>query len=349
LTWRPPGPREARERLDPRRSSDPAARAAAHDARLVQPEHHAHRRLEAWAIVAWLIGAAFLALLVYLGVRPGGRGPVLAYTFGRDLIMLLALITFLVGLAWSALHRPFLQRRRMLPFACLVGVIGVAEYPLPYPSSHDGHPSAVCMHLPVDGEWTVFWGGETKDESLLAGYFADRRWGLDLVITKNGMSHDGDGLAARDYYAYDQPVTAPAAGVVAHVSDRAPEMRPGEYDSRVEAFGNYIVLEVAPGEFVFLCHLKQGSIRVHEGERVNVGDPIGHVGSSGYSTATNQPHLALHMQDTPIAGRGEAVPWAFCDYTADGMRVERGLPRGGLAHDGTFLGQRVQALPLPGR
>jgi hypothetical protein len=315
----------------------------------VQPEHRVHRRLEAWAIAAWTIGAAFLALLVYLGVRPGGRGPVLAYTFGRDLIMLLALITFVVGLAWSALHRPFLQRRRMLPFLCLIGVIGVAEYPLPYPSSHDGHPSAVCMRLPVEGEWTVFWGGETKDESLLAGYFADRRWGLDLVITKNGMSHDGDGLAAHDYYAYEQPVSAPAAGTVVHVSDRAPEMRPGEYDSRIEAFGNYVVLEVAPSEYVFLCHLKQGSIRVHQSERVNAGDPIGQVGSSGYSTVTPQPHLALHMQDTPVAGRGEAVPWVFCDYTADGVRVERGLPRGGIARDGTFTGQRVQAQPLAGR
>jgi hypothetical protein len=270
---------------------------------------------------------------------------VLAYNFGRDLLMLLALITLFVGGAWSALHRPFLQRRRLFPFLCLCAVIGVAEYPFPYPSSHEGHESAVCMRLPVEGAWTVFWGGETKEESLLAAYFADRRWGLDLVVTENGMSHSGDGLSFRDYFAYDKRVLAPADGTVVHVSDRAPDVQPGQYDSRIEAFGNYVVLQVADGEFVFLCHLRQGSITVGEGQRVHTGDDLGRVGSSGYSTVTPEPHLAIHMQDTPIAGRGEAVPWGFCDYTADGEHVARGLPRGGIGRDGVFLGQRVQASP----
>jgi hypothetical protein len=312
-------------------------------------EERAHTSIEAWAVGAWFVGAAFLCLLVYLGVRPGGRGPVLAYNLGRDFLMLMALITLLLGLAWSALHRPFVQRRRLFPFLCLCAVIGVAEYPFPYPSSHEGHESAVCMRLPVEGEWTVFWGGETKEESLLSAYFADRRWGLDLVVTENGLSHRGDGLAARDYFAYDKRVLAPADGTIVHMSDRAPDTAPGEYDSRIEAFGNYVVLEVAPQEYVFLCHLRQGTISVHEGQRVSVGEPIGRVGSSGYSTVTPQPHLAIHMQDTPIPRQGEGVPWSFCDYSADSERVSRGLPRGGIARDGVFLGQKVQALPPPGR
>lgn len=312
-------------------------------------QRHKHARLEAWAVVAWIIGLLFLSLLVYLGLRPGGRGPVLAYNLGRDVLMLLAMITLLVGLAWSVLHRPFLQRRRLFPGLCLCAVIGVAEYPFPYPSSHEGHESGVCMRLPVEGEWTVFWGGETKEESLLAAYFADRRWGLDLIVTENGLSHTGDGLSARDYFAYGKSVLAPAAGTIVHVSDRAPDSQPGQYDSRIEAFGNYIVLEVAPTEFVFLCHLMQGSITVREGERVSAGVELGRVGSSGYSTVTPQPHLAIHMQDTPLPGRGEAVPWRFCDYSADGQHVTRGLPRGGIGRDGVFRGQRVQAPALQGR
>jgi hypothetical protein len=306
-------------------------------------------RLEAWAIVAWIVGLLFLVLLLYLGLRPGGRWPVLAYNQGRDLVMLAALLTLFLGLAWSALHRPFLQRRRVFPFLCLCGVIGVAEYPFPYPSSHEGHESAVCMRLPVEGEWTVFWGGETREESLLAAYFADRRWGLDLVVTEDGLSHRGDGLSARDYFAWDKPVFAPADGTVVHVSDQAPDTSPGQYDSRIEAFGNYVVLEVAPGEFVFLCHLRQGSVAVQAGQAVRSGDALGRVGSSGYSTVTPQPHLAIHMQDTPLPGRGEAIPWSFCDYSADGQRVSRGLPRGGIARDGVFLGQKIQALAVAGR
>ena len=79
------------------------------------------------------------------------------------------------------------------------------------------------------------------------------------------------------------------------------------------------------------------------------GELLGRVGSSGYSTVTPQPHLAIHMQDTPLPGRGEAVPWNFCDYSVEGERVSRGLPRGGIGRDGVFLGQKVQPLPPPGR
>jgi hypothetical protein len=343
-------------RDEPRSTSDRArARTAAAPKAADAREPRSHARLEAWSVGAWFVGVLFLVLIVYLGLRPGGSGPVLAYNLGRDLVMLLALITLLLGVAWSALHRPFMQRRRFFPFLCLCAVIGVAEYPFPYPSSHEGHASPVCMRLPVEGEWTVFWGGDTKEESLLSAYFADRRFGLDLVVTENGVSHRGDGLAASDYFAFDKRVLAPAAGAIVHVSDRAPDTPPGEYDSRVEAFGNYVVLEVAPSEFVFLCHLRQGSISVREGERVEAGAVLGRVGSSGYSTVTPEPHLAIHMQDTPIPRRGEAIPWSFCDYSArardavSGERVARGVPHGGIGRDGAFLGQRVQALASGGR
>ena len=299
-------------------------------------------RPELWAVLAYVTSVLFLALLVYLGLRPGGEGPVIAYGAGRQLIGLLAILDLFIGVAWSLLRRPVLQRRRALPFLLLVGVIGVIAFPIPYPSSHEGHESAVCFRLPFEGEWTVFWGGETKEESLLAGYFPDRRWGLDFVVSDAGLSHRGEGFEASDYLCFGREVLAPADGKVVRAQDGAPDARPGTYDSRVEACGNYVVIQVAEREFVFLCHLGRGSIAVKPGQAVRAGEPIGRVGTSGFSTVTPEPHLAIHLQDTPEPGRGEAVPWSFCDYVAAGIRVERGLPRGGIGPGGRLRGERVQ-------
>lgn len=307
------------------------------------------RRPEVWALFAWLIGIAFVAMLIYLGLRPGGRGPVFVYDTGRNLLGLFAVVVLFVGAVWSALHRPFLQRRRIFPFVCVIGVIGVVSYPFPYPSSHEGHESAILFRLPVEGEWTVFWGGETKDESLLAGYFADRRWGLDLVVTQDGRSHRGEGFDPADYFAYGRDVFAPADGEVVRVNSGVSDSRPGIYDSRVEAFGNFVVLKVADREFVFLCHLAPDSLAVREGSRVRAGEVLGKVGNSGYSTVTPEPHLAMHLQDTSLPREGEAVPWKFSDYIAEGMHVTRGLPRGGIGPAGEFLGERVQIAGNAGR
>jgi hypothetical protein len=315
---------------------------------LGQPER-TRRPIELWAGLAYFAAACYALLLLYLFLRPGGVGPVVAYNVGRPMVELVALVTLAFGLVWCALHRPFYQRRRLVPFACVALVIGAAALPLPYPSSHADEPSQVRFRLPFEGEWTVFWGGESSAESRLSAYFADRRWGLDFIVTENGASHSGSGLTPKDYFVYERDVLAPADGTVVRVNADLADSRPGIYDSRLPEFGNYVVIEVAPGEFAFLCHLLAGSIPVTAGDKIRAGDLVGRVGNSGYSTVTPQPHLSIHLQDSPEPERGEAIPWRFCDYMSGGVQVECGLPRGGVDRDGNFLGQRVQPVPVSGR
>jgi murein DD-endopeptidase MepM/ murein hydrolase activator NlpD len=318
----------------PQQVMDPlAAFAPAPAARRVHPE--------IWAWIAFALLAALIAIYLYLAVRPGGIGPVIAYAYGPDLLGLAALATGFVGLVWSALHRPFLRRRRLPAFVCLALVIGAQSLRLPYPSSHEGRPSRTCFRLPVAGEWTVFWGGESREANRLAGLFPDRRWGLDLVVTRDGRSHDGDGYELQDYYAYGQDVLAPADGTVVRVQAGMRDTQPGMFERGTEPFGNHVVIEVGAGEHVFLCHLQPGSIAVAAGQHVARGQRIARVGNSGYSAVTPEPHLAIHLQDTPVAHRGEAIPWRFCDYSADGVLVPSGLPLGGIGRDGAFYGQRV--------
>ena len=149
-------------------------------------------------------------------MRPGGIGPIFAWGVGRDLLQLTALALLGTGAIWSFLHRPFLPAPRAGSLLILVFVVGAGAYPFPYPSSHEGHrelglfPPAVRSSRPR--HWTVFWGGETKEENLLVGYRADRRFGLDLVVARDGRTHRGDGAAAADYYCFGEAVLAPARG-----------------------------------------------------------------------------------------------------------------------------------------
>src|SRR5687768_12001972 len=66
-------------------------------------------RFEAWAWCAFAVLLAFLVWLVYLGARPGGRGPLLAYTLGPLVLTLAALGVLAFAALWSATHRPLFQ------------------------------------------------------------------------------------------------------------------------------------------------------------------------------------------------------------------------------------------------
>ena len=312
--------------------------------------------LEVWAHLAYLVGALFAAALLFLGLRTGGVAPIFVWRYGLQFLPLAAFALLLAGAIWSARHPPFLRPGRKVPFLVLILAIGAGQVPLPYPSSHEGHESAICFRLPFreegegeghgKGEWTVFWGGEKKEESLLAAYAAERRWGLDLVVAKDGRTHAGSGLEASDYFVLGRDVLAPADGVVVRAVDDVADGAPGRIGRGVDPRGNRVVLQVGEGEFVFLCHLAQGSLAVRPGRRVRGGDLLGRVGCSGWSPFTPEPHLELHLQDTAEDGRGEPIPWHFCGYISDGVRVDQGLPRGGVGPGGALQGQRIA---VPGR
>lgn len=67
------------------------------------------------------------------------------------------------------------------------------------------------------------------------------------------------------------------------------------------AKANYVVIRSANGFSTGYLHMKKGSVKVKVGDRVKVGDPLGHVGSSGYST---DPHVHLETRDC----RGKSIP-----------------------------------------
>jgi hypothetical protein len=299
-------------------------------------------RGEPWSWVAYALLFGTLAGIGYLAARPGGRGPLWVFVHGRALVELAAVALLIGALAWCALKRPFLQRGRGRAFVCLLLVIGVNSCPVPYPSSREHRPSRVAFRLPVDGTWRVLWGGDDKEHNLLAAFDADRRFGTHLVLEVDGARVPPGKTAAHDYYAFGAPVLAPAAGLVARVSDDTPDTWPAPAPEGAPLYGNQVVIEVAEGEYVLLGHLMAGSVAVAVGQRVAAGDAVGRVGASGTLRATQGPHVAVHLQTTPDERWGEAIPWSFHGYETDGRVIESGVPRGGVALDGTLEGQLVR-------
>lgn len=192
------------------------------------------------------------------------------------------------------------------------------------PSKYEDYRTKTPLRLPFTGDWTVFWGGRTIEQNYHAAS-GDQRFAYDLVVTRNGVTHDGDQRRNERYFCFGQPVVAPGAGTVVHAVDGIPDNVPGEMNP-AQPPGNHVVIDHGNGEFSFLAHLRQGSVAVRPGERVAGGAPLGACGNSGNSS---EPHLHYHLQTTPTFGDGEGLPAQFLSYVADGSNVVRGeLVRG---------------------
>jgi len=112
-------------------------------------------------------------------------------------------------------------------------------------------------------------------------------------------------------------ILSPVDGVVAHVEDGHPDIRPARFFRKPNVrspAGNYVAIEVActegPPVYLLLCHLKQGSVKVAAGANVRAGEVVALCGNSGNTTA---PHLHIHAQDRAeiAVGRAKGLPLRF--------------------------------------
>lgn len=180
------------------------------------------------------------------------------------------------------------------------------------------------LRLPFEGEWFVVWGGRTLEQNYHA---ADRaqRFAIDVLIYREGATHGGEPQVLESYYCWDQPILAPAAGTVASVVNDLPDNPIGSTDPQNPS-GNHVVLDFGNGEFGFLGHMRQGSVRLQPGDEVERGQELGRCGNSGN---TSEPHLHFHLQTTTDLSNGDGLPAFFNQYVADDHTVERGEPEAG--------------------
>lgn len=134
--------------------------------------------------------------------------------------------------------------------------------------------------------------------------------------------------AHADWIGYGTDVLAVADGVVRSARDDTEEHRPLEPQPEPASlttdvlFGNYVVLEIAPGTFASYAHLRRGSLRVKPGEWVRRGQALAQLGQSGNSAA---PHLHFQLSNAATFEGSEGVPFLFNDFGFLGPESEAQL------------------------
>ena len=172
------------------------------------------------------------------------------------------------------------------------------------------------IDLPFKGEWTVFWGGDTKalNYHVVAKF---QKNAFDFVKSgRDGKSYRTDGKTNEDYYAYGQQLIAPCDAEVIVTVDGVKDNIPGKVNP-LYAPGNSILLKTKNDEYILFAHIQQQSIRVKPGQAVKRGELLGLCGNSGNST---EPHLHFHLQDTEYLNEATGIKCYFSKLEVNGVR-----------------------------
>lgn len=149
------------------------------------------------------------------------------------------------------------------------------------------------LKLPFNGEWTIVWGGDTKELNYHVESRAQKN-AFDIVIKDaKGNTFKTDGNSNEDHYAFGKEIIAPCDGEVVLVVDGIKDNKPGELNP-IYIPGNTVILKTSNNEYLFFAHFKQHSIKVAEGQKVKQGELLGLCGNSGNSS---EPHLHFHIQN----------------------------------------------------
>jgi murein DD-endopeptidase MepM/ murein hydrolase activator NlpD len=197
-----------------------------------------------------------------------------------------------------------------------------------FPDS-ESYEQQAPYRLPVNGTWTVVNGSPEREYSH-SWIYPNQRYAYDVLVTdEDGRSRpEGTNTAVENYYCYDEPVVAPADGVVVDSFDAALEASRGggfSHPLKRSIPGGHVVLKHAESEYSFLAHLRPGSVPVEPGQRVERGQVVGRCGHSGISS---EPHLHFQIQDSPDFLTAASLPVQFDD-------IEIEYP--GVAHESDLV------------
>ena len=218
-------------------------------------------------------------------------------------------------------------------------------------------PSPIVVDFPLQGEWAAYHTPAERVPSHGTDQLA-QRYAYDFLRIERDRKgwkfcrasmqrYRILGVPLQNCYGWAAPIHAPFGGAIVAARDGWPERSPVHFlrdlavvlingltfDPRragglVQVLGNHIVLQM-PGREVYalIAHARTGSVRVREGDEVQLGQQLAEVGHSGNSTA---PHLHFHLMDGPDVLTARGLPCSFRKYEAlrDGAweTLNEGMP-----------------------
>ncbi|HYM20171.1 MAG TPA: peptidoglycan DD-metalloendopeptidase family protein [Candidatus Kapabacteria bacterium] len=178
--------------------------------------------------------------------------------------------------------------------------------------------NATTFSLPFKGKWTVFWGGDAKEQNFYHD-IKNQRFAMDVNISDElGKTHLGEGLQNQDFFAFGKEILAPADGIVTDAIDGVRDNPPFS-GNEYSALGNAVVIQHGPSEYSVLSHLMRGSVRVHDGDTVKRGQVIGLCGNSGNST---EPNLHYFLVNIPLLQDATGIKMYFKNVAVQHKREE---------------------------
>ncbi|NML05083.1 M23 family metallopeptidase [Sphingomonas sp. G-3-2-10] len=151
------------------------------------------------------------------------------------------------------------------------------------------------------------------------------RHAIDFVLADaKGRIAKGDADVPANALGYGAEVLAVADARVAMVRDGMKEsasVSGNPAHAQDDAAGNFVSLDLGDGRFAIYEHLRPGSIRVKQGDRVRSGDAIAALGFTGDTTG---PHLHFHVADAPQPLLGEGKGFVFKRFELIGSYPDLG-------------------------
>ena len=176
--------------------------------------------------------------------------------------------------------------------------------------------AGVPVLLPFMGEWIVTQGHNGEHTHRKEWRHA---WDFEIIDEK-GQKYSGSGEKPGDFFCYNQPVLAPADGIVQEIRDGLPDNPVGEVNLE-ENWGNTIVIRHHEKLYTKISHLKNDTFKVKKGDSVKRGDIVAYSGNSGRSPI---PHVHFQVQETPFIG-SKTIDYPLAKYilkTSDGYELK---------------------------
>ncbi len=146
-----------------------------------------------------------------------------------------------------------------------------------------------------------------------------QRYAVDWEqLDAQGRIYNGSREKLESYTIFGKPVLAVADAVVVSVRDGVPEGTPGKYPANIsldDADGNNVILDLGELRYAMYAHMQPGSIKVHKGDKVKVGQVIGLVGNTGNSIV---PHLHFQVMDRPSSLASNGLPYEIKEFRVAG-------------------------------
>ena len=185
----------------------------------------------------------------------------------------------------------------------------------PYTEAKEIIRNTTKMKSPFKGEWTVTWGGDTKEQNYHVESIAQKNAFDILIKDEQGATHKGTGESNEEYYAFGKELYAPCDGEVVLVVDGVKDNIPGVLNP-IYIPGNTVIIKTANGEFAFFAHFKQHTIVVKQGQKVSSGALLGLCGNSGNSS---EPHLHFHLQNVEDMTKATGAKCYFDQLKVNGV------------------------------